>query len=212
MNILIMGAPGSGKGTQSVSLIKRLNIPAISTGAMVRDAISKGSPVGKRAEAFANSGALVPDDVMIDVVLERLGMSDCKDGYILDGFPRTLPQAQAMDKAGIRTDIAIFMDVPEEVVIKRLSGRRVCGKCGAIYHISSLPSKKGEICESCDTPLVVRDDDKPLTIKKRLEVYNQQTGPVIQYYRQKGLLLTVDADNDADSISDYIIGAIGHRK
>ncbi|MCK9478771.1 MAG: adenylate kinase [Firmicutes bacterium] len=208
MNMLIMGAPGSGKGTQTTSLVKRLNIPAISTGEMMREAISKGNETGVIAAKYINNGMLVPDDIMIDIVLERLNADDCRNGYILDGFPRTLEQAQAMDNAGINVDVAVFMDVSDEVVLKRLSGRRVCNRCGATYHITSLPSAKGDVCQFCSTPLTIRADDKPETVKKRLGVYKRQTGPVIDYYAQKGLLLTVDADGDVEKISDYIISAI----
>lgn len=212
MNMLIMGAPGSGKGTQAESLVKRLNIPAISTGAMMREAISKDGETGRNIAKHINEGTLVPDDVMIRVVLERLDMDDCKNGYILDGFPRTTAQARAMDGAGIAVDAAVFMDVSEDVVLKRLGGRRVCGRCGATYHVISLPSAKGDICQFCDMPLTLREDDKPETIIKRLEIYKRQTEPVIDYYRRKGLLLTIDADAEIEKISDIIIQFIGGLK
>ncbi len=208
MNILIMGAPGSGKGTQAESLVRRLGIPAISTGDMIRRAVAAGSDVGVRAADYINKGALVPDEVMIDIVLERLKADDCINGYILDGFPRTLAQAEAMDLSGTKIDAAIFMDVSDDVVLKRLGGRRVCSKCGAVYHITSLPSKKEGICDVCYAPLIVRDDDNRQTILKRLEVYKKQTGPVIEYYRGKGLLLPIDADNDKEEISDFIVESI----
>lgn len=204
MRMLIMGAPGSGKGTQSESLSKKLNIPAISTGAMLRDAVANGTETGKAAQEYISQGKLVPDDVMIGIVLQRLGMKDCERGYILDGFPRTLAQAEAMDKAGIITDVAIFMDASDQVIMKRLSGRRVCPKCGATYHITSMPSAKGDKCQVCESPLAIRDDDKPETIEKRLSVYRQQTAPVIEYYRQKNKLLTVNADDEVENITAFV--------
>lgn len=207
MKMLIMGAPGSGKGTQSESLTEVLNIPAISTGAMLRTAISEGTEIGMKAQQFINDGKLVPDEVMIGVVLERLNHKDCENGYILDGFPRTIAQAEAMSKAGINIDIALFIDVKDDIIMKRLGGRRVCN-CGAIYHIQSKPSATGDKCEVCGEPLTVREDDKPETIANRLKIYHEQTAPVIQYYKNMGKLITVETEVGVDETTKLVLNAI----
>lgn len=207
MKMLIMGAPGSGKGTQSESLIKKLNIPAISTGTMLRNAINEGTELGKNAQRYINEGKLVPDDVIIGVVLERLSQKDCKNGYLLDGFPRTLAQAEAMDDAGIDIDIALLIEVSDELIMKRLSGRRVCS-CGATYHITSKPSANGEYCEVCGKPLTIRDDDKPETVAKRLKIYHEQTAPVVEYYREKGKLIAVRTEYGVDETTKLVLEAI----
>ena len=210
MKMLIMGAPGSGKGTQSEILANKLDIPAISTGAMLRNAISEGTPLGQEAQKYINDGRLVPDDVIIGVVLERLLREDMENGYILDGFPRTLAQAEAMDKAGIEIDAALLINVPDEEIIKRLSGRRVCS-CGATYHIEHKPSSKGENCEVCGRPLFIRDDDKPETIARRLKVYHEVTEPVVEYYKSKGKLIEVEAKGSIQDTTAKVMAAIGQR-
>ncbi len=207
MKMLIMGAPGSGKGTQAESLVKRLNIPSISTGDILRSAIADGTEIGKKAQQYINDGKLVPDDVMIDIVLERLSHKDCEKGYILDGFPRTLPQAKAMAEAGIDFDIALFLDVSDEIIMRRLSGRRICS-CGGIYHIESKPSSKGNYCEDCGKELTIREDDKPETISKRLEIYHTQTEPVIDYYRKLGKLISVSSDSGVEETTELVINSI----
>lgn len=207
MKMLIMGAPGSGKGTQSELLVQKLNIPAISTGVMLRNAISEGTSLGKQAEKYINDGKLVPDDIIIGVVLERLSDKDMESGYILDGFPRTLAQAEAMTEAGIEIDIALFIDVSDEEIMQRLGGRRVCS-CGASYHIDYRPSTKGEFCEMCGKALYIRDDDKPETIASRLEVYHKVTEPVVEYYKKKGKLIAVKAGGSVEDTTAKVQAAI----
>lgn len=209
MKMLIMGAPGSGKGTQSEILSAKLNIPAISTGAMLREAMAKGTEVGKEAAKYINEGKLVPDQTIINVVIDRVAQPDCKNGYILDGFPRTLAQAEAMEKAGIETDVALMIDITEEEVVRRLAGRIVCSKCPATYHVTDKPSKTGDTCDVCGEPLVVRDDDKPETIKNRLKIYNESTAPVIDYYSKKGKLVKVMAQEKVSDVTDAIMKALG---
>lgn len=208
MKILIMGAPGSGKGTQAASLIEKLNIPAISTGAMLRAAIADGTELGRTAQEYINDGKLVPDDIIIGVVLKRINQKDCENGYILDGFPRTLAQAEAMDKAGIDIDIALFIDVSDEIIMKRLSGRRICS-CGATYHTEFKPSAKGDNCEVCGKTLIIREDDKPETIAKRLKIYYEQTAPVVNYFSEKGKLISVKTEFGIEETNQLVLKAIG---
>jgi len=209
MRMLIMGAPGSGKGTQSEILVEMLGIPAISTGAMLRAAIADNTEIGKQAARYINDGKLIPDDVMINVVLERLSHEDCKNGYILDGFPRTFAQAEAMASAGIEIDMALMIDVADETIIGRLGGRRVCSNCEASYHIIYKPSSKGEICEACGGNLIIRDDDNVETIKKRLEIYHTSTAPVIEYYASKGKLITVNGCEEVSETTELVLNAVG---
>lgn len=209
MKLLIMGAPGSGKGTQSEVLVQKLQIPAISTGAMLRAAIAEGTEVGKKAGQYINDGKLVPDEVMIQLVLERISRDDCKGGYILDGFPRTLAQAEAMADAGIDIDCALLIDVPDAVIMNRLGGRRVCRKCGATYHVQNKPSAKGDLCEQCGDALAVRDDDTPETIENRLRVYHEVTEPVTDYYRKLGKLKVVAATNSIEETTELVLKALG---
>ena len=207
MKMLIMGAPGSGKGTQSEILEKALKIPAISTGAMLHEAIAKGTEVGKEAAMYINDGKLVPDNTIINVVLDRVAQDDCKNGYILDGFPRTLEQAKAMEKAGIKTDVVLMIDADRDVIIKRLAGRRVCSECPATYHITDKPSKSGDKCDVCGAPLVTRDDDNPETIKKRLEIYAETTAPVIDYYADK--VVKVKSEDAVEDTTKSVLKALG---
>ncbi len=209
MRMLIMGAPGSGKGTQSDILIKKLGIPTISTGAMLRAAIADGTSVGKVAEQYINDGKLVPDSVMIDLVLDRVSKDDCKDGYMLDGFPRTIAQAEAMEKAGIDIDCVLLIDVADEDIISRISGRRVCAKCGATYHVEFNPSSKGDKCEQCDGELTVRPDDAPETVVSRLKTYHEVTAPVIDYYEKMGKLVTVKAVQGVSETTELVLRALG---
>lgn len=209
MRMLIMGAPGSGKGTQSEILVEMLGIPAISTGAMLRAAIADNTEIGKQAAKYINDGKLIPDEVMINVVLERLSNEDCKNGYILDGFPRTFAQAEAMTTAGIEIDMALRIEVADEVIIGRLGGRRVCSNCEASYHIIYKPSSKGEICEVCGGNLIIRDDDNVETIKKRLEIYHELTAPVIEYYAKIGKLITVNGCEEVDDTTKLVLSAVG---
>ncbi len=192
MKMILLGPPAAGKGTQSAYLSEHYNIPAISTGSIIRRNISEGTELGKKAKSYIEAGKLVPDELIIDLVINRLAAEDCKDGFILDGFPRTLPQAEALDKNGINIDKVVEFNVPDEEIIERISGRRSCDSCGAIYHVISNPSKKGNLCEKCGGKLVQRADDTAKTVRSRLEVYHKETKPVSGYYKEKGNLVTVD--------------------
>ena len=206
MNIIFLGPPGAGKGTQAQKICDALNIPKISTGDILRRAMKEGTETGLKAKAFIDAGQLVPDGVIIDIVKERLAMADCAGGYILDGFPRTVPQAEALDTFAT-IDSVIELDVADQVLVDRLSGRRVCLKCGATYHLSML---NGETkCAKCGDTLVQRNDDKAETVLNRLEVYHAQTAPLIGYYEQKGLLKKVDGAQGLDNTFAAIMNALG---
>ena len=208
MNIIFLGPPGAGKGTQAQRVCEALNIPQISTGDILRRAMKEGTETGLKAKSYIDAGQLVPDDVIIDIVKERLAMDDCKAGYILDGFPRTLPQAEALDTFAT-IDSVIELDVADQVIVDRLSGRRVCLKCGATYHISMLNGKT--TCDKCGEELVQRDDDKAETVHNRLEVYHEQTAPLIGYYEQKGLLHKVDGAQGLENTSSAIMKVLGAK-
>lgn len=208
MKLILLGAPGAGKGTQAEILSERLNIPTISTGNIIREALKNGTEMGLKAKSFMDAGQLVPDEVVIGIIEERLAKDDCKNGFILDGFPRTVPQAEALDKMGILIDKAIDIDVADEVIERRLSGRRVCEKCGASYHIDNKPSAKGDICEKCGGALVIRKDDKPETIKQRLSVYHEQTEPLEGYYKKAGKLYVVKGEGSVAEITAKVIEAV----
>lgn len=196
MRLVLLGAPGSGKGTQGERISKKYKIPQLSTGDILRAGVKAGTPLGVEAAGYMNSGKLVPDKLILDLMAERMGQSDCKNGYILDGFPRTIAQAKGLDeilkKNGSALNFAVNIDVSDAEVVKRLGGRRQCSKCSAVYHKDFSPSKKGESCDKCDGKLYQRDDDKEETIKNRLKVYKEQTSPLIDYYKAKGILKTVD--------------------
>ncbi len=191
MKLILLGAPGAGKGTQAEVICEKLSIPAISTGNIIREAISNGTEVGLKAKSYIEAGGLVPDEVVIGIIKERLLKDDCKNGFILDGFPRTIPQAEALDKLGVEIDCVLEIDVPDEDVIRRLSGRRVCGKCGASYHLEYKQPKNNGVCDLCGADLVQRKDDNPETIKERLNVYHDQTEPLKGYYDNCGKLKVV---------------------
>ncbi len=195
-NIILLGAPGAGKGTQAAMIAEEFKVPHISTGDILRRNMKEGTPLGLKAKAFVESGGLVPDDVVIGLVKDRLEQDDCKNGYILDGFPRTIAQAQALDKVA-KIDMAINIDVPFETIIERLGGRRVC-VCGETYHISMLDGKT--TCEKCGKELFIRDDDKPETVKNRLRVYQEQTQPLIDYYRAQGKIVDIVANGTKEEI------------
>ena len=206
MNIIFLGPPGAGKGTQAQRICDALNIPQISTGDMLRRAMKEGTETGLKAKSYIDAGKLVPDEVIIDLVKERLAMEDCQNGYILDGFPRTVPQAEALDTFA-RIDSVIELAVDDQVLVNRLSGRRVCLKCGATYHVSMLGEKTA--CEKCGEPLIQRDDDKAETVLNRLEVYHAQTAPLIGYYEGRGLLHKVEGDQAIDGIFHAIMKELG---
>ena len=209
MKIIFLGAPGAGKGTQADRLSARFGIPTISTGAIIRGAIKDGTRMGLEAKKFIESGALVPDDIVIGIVKERLNESDCDKGYILDGFPRSVPQAQALDEMGISLDRVISLEVSDEDIIARMSGRRVCSGCGKTFHIVHLPSAKGDICDACDTKLTIRADDAPEVVRSRLEVYHSTTEPLKDYYRNKGMLRTITGEGTVDEITKRTLEALG---
>lgn len=209
MNIIIMGAPGAGKGTQSEIISERYEIPSVSTGAILRAEIAAGTELGKKAQAVVESGGLVSDELMSNMIKSRLGEPDCAGGYILDGFPRTINQAKVLDEMGVNIDCVLYMDVSDEVIIDRLSGRRMCGKCGAGYHIRYSPSKAGEtLCEQCGGELVIRKDDKTETIKNRLATFHEQTVPVVKYYEDKGLLCKVEGHGTVEQITEKTLRAL----
>lgn len=191
MKLMFLGAPGAGKGTQAEVVSERYQIPAISTGALLREAIAKGTELGKKAKSYIDGGALVPDDVVIGIIKERLASDDCKNGFILDGFPRTVAQAIALDEMEIKMDGVISFEVTDEAILRRLGGRRLCGKCGTSYHVDYKPTAAEGICDKCGGALVTRADDKPEVIKSRLDVYHEQTEPLKDFYAAKGILKTV---------------------
>ncbi len=209
MNIIFLGPPGAGKGTQAQRICAALNIPQISTGDILRRAIKEQTPTGLKAKSYIDSGALVPDDVIIDIVKERLQQPDAQNGYILDGFPRTVPQAEALEKIA-DMDAVIELDVADEKLIDRLSGRRVCVKCGATYHVSRLGGK--DTCEACGEKLIQRDDDKAETVLNRLTTYHKQTAPLVDFYQQKGLLRKIDGAQDMDVIFHAILDTLGVKQ
>lgn len=212
MKIIMLGAPGAGKGTQAKKIAAKYEIPHISTGDIFRANIKNGTELGKKAKTYMDQGLLVPDELVVDLVVDRVNQDDCTKGYVLDGFPRTIPQAEALDaaleKMGQKIDYAIDVDVPDENIINRMSGRRACVDCGATYHIVYAPTKKENICDNCGGGLILRDDDKPETVKKRLDVYHAQTKPLIDYYGDQGILKTVDGTLPMETVFDEIVKMI----
>ncbi len=212
MKIIMLGAPGAGKGTQAKMLSEKFNIPHISTGDIFRANIKNNTELGKKAKTYMDQGLLVPDELVVDLVVDRVKQEDCTKGYILDGFPRTIPQAEALDKAlaalSDKVDFAVDVEVPDENIVKRMSGRRACLKCGATYHLEHIPPKQEGICDTCGSELVLRDDDKPETVLKRLGVYHEQTQPLIDYYKKAGILLEVDGTVDMKEVFDNIVSAV----
>ena len=209
MKIIFLGAPGAGKGTQAEIVSNRLGIPTISTGAIIRSAVKDGTQMGLEAKKFIESGALVPDDVVIGIVKERLNESDCGKGYILDGFPRSVPQAEALDEMGVELDVVISLEVADEAIITRMSGRRVCSSCGKSYHVDIIPSAKGEECEVCGGMLKARADDAPEVVRQRLEVYHSTTEPLKTFYRGKGKLVTVYGADEVAETTRRTFEALG---
>ncbi len=204
MKIIMLGAPGAGKGTQAKMIAEKYHLPHVSTGDIFRANLKQGTELGKKAKEYMDKGALVPDELTVEILLDRVAQPDCKDGYVLDGFPRTIPQAEVLDKEltklGDKVDLAIDVDVPDANIVKRMSGRRACLKCGATYHIEHIPPKQEGICDVCGEKLVQRDDDKPETVQKRLDVYHEQTAPLIEYYTKAGILRTVDGTVDMKEV------------
>lgn len=209
MKIIFLGAPGAGKGTQADKISARLGIPTISTGAIIREALKNGTEMGLKAKKFIEAGELVPDDVVIGIIKERLAKSDCQNGFILDGFPRTVPQAEALDSMGISLDKVVSIEVPDAAIVERMSGRRVCAKCGASYHTVYNPSADGKTCDKCSEELTLRKDDAPEVVLSRLEVYHSTTEPLKDYYAEKGKLESVDGTGSVEETSCKTLKALG---
>ena len=213
MKIIMLGAPGAGKGTQAKKIAAKYDIPHISTGDIFRANIKNGTELGNKAKTYMDQGLLVPDELVVDLVVDRVQQDDCKNGYVLDGFPRTIPQAEALDKAlaanNEAVDFAINVEVPDENIINRMSGRRACVGCGATYHIQFNAPKVEGVCDTCGEKLILRDDDKPETVKNRLSVYHEQTQPLIDYYSKKGVLAEVDGTQSMDDVFDAIVNVLG---
>ena len=213
MKIVMLGAPGAGKGTQAKKIAEKYQLPHISTGDIFRANIKNGTELGKKAKTYMDQGLLVPDELVVDLVVDRLKQEDCAKGYILDGFPRTIPQAEALDAAlkaiGEKMDYAINVEVPDENIINRMSGRRACVSCGATYHIQYNAPKAEGVCDSCGAELILRDDDKAETVKKRLDVYHEQTQPLIDFYKKAGILVDVDGTVDMNEVFNAIVKILG---
>ena len=209
MRLILLGAPGAGKGTQAEILSRQLSIPTISTGNILRAAMKAGTEVGLRAKAFVEAGKLVPDDVIIGIIQERLARDDCLNGYILDGVPRTIPQAETMEQMGVRIDCALSIEVEDEVIVKRMSGRRTCKDCSQTFHVENNPPKKEGVCDFCGGELTIRKDDAPETVKARLETYHRETEPLKAFYAQRGLLKTVDNQPSIEATTAEIHKALG---
>ncbi len=213
MKIIMLGAPGAGKGTQADKICDKYGIPHISTGDIFRANIKNNTELGQKAKSYMDKGELVPDELVVDLVVDRIKADDCKNGYVLDGFPRTIPQAEALDKAlsaiNDKVDFAINVEVPDENIINRMSGRRACVSCGATYHIVHIPTKVEGICDKCGAGLILRDDDKPETVKNRLNVYHEQTQPLIDYYTDKKVLHEVDGTKEMEAVFGDIVSILG---
>lgn len=213
MKIIMLGAPGAGKGTQAKRIAQKYTIPHISTGDIFRANIKNGTELGKKAKEYMDQGLLVPDELTCDLVMDRIQQDDCKNGFVLDGFPRTIPQAEALDaalsKIGQKMDYAIDVDVPDENIVNRMGGRRACLSCGATYHVEFNPTKAEGVCDACGAQTVLRDDDKPETVQKRLTVYHDQTQPLIDYYKKQDILKSVDGTQPMEAVFDAIIAILG---
>lgn len=213
MKIIMLGAPGAGKGTQAKMIAEKYGIPHVSTGDIFRANIKNGTELGMEAKKYMDQGQLVPDELTVKILLDRVAQEDCANGYVLDGFPRTIPQAEVLDKAltelNDAIDYAINVDVPDENIVKRMSGRRACLACGATYHIEHIPPKQEGVCDKCGQPLVLRDDDKPETVLNRLKVYHDQTQPLIDFYTEKGVLKSVDGTVDMKDVFNAIVAILG---
>ncbi len=209
MNIILFGPPGAGKGTQAEIISDEMKIPTLSTGAMLREAMAAGTPMGLAAKSAIDAGSLVSDEIVIGIVKDRIAMDDCKDGFILDGFPRTIEQAEALDAMGTKIDIVLDIEVPDEAIVERMSGRRLCSACGVSYHVKFNPSEDGVTCDKCGAPLVLRKDDDPEVVQHRLSVYHASTEPLIGYYGNKNLLVTVDGQKTPAEVTALVKKALG---
>jgi adenylate kinase len=213
MKIIMLGAPGAGKGTQAKRLAEKFTIPHISTGDIFRANIKNGTELGKKAKGYMDQGLLVPDELVVDLVVDRIKQADCENGYILDGFPRTIPQAEALDAAlkaiSEKVDFAVNVEVPDSDIVSRMSGRRACLNCGATYHVVTIPTKVEGICDTCGSEIVLREDDKPETVLKRLEIYHDQTQPLIDYYTKQGILKEVDGRKNMIETFEDILKVLG---
>lgn len=213
MKIIMLGAPGAGKGTQAKMIADRYSVPHISTGDIFRANIKNNTELGQEAKKYMDQGLLVPDELTVKILLDRVAAEDCRNGYVLDGFPRTIPQAEVLNRAltemGEKVDYAIDVDVPDENIINRMSGRRACLSCGATYHIVHIPPKTEGVCDRCGSELILRDDDKAETVKNRLRVYHEQTQPLIDYYTEQGVLRTVDGTKDMKDVFEEIVNILG---
>jgi adenylate kinase len=216
MNLILLGAPGAGKGTQAKFIVEKYGIPQISTGDMLREAVANGTELGKKAKEFMSQGKLVPDEIVIGIVKERLRQKDCEGGFILDGFPRTIAQAEALDRImaemGRKIDAVINISVPEEEIVRRIVNRRICRKCGAIYHLIYDPPKRPGICDKCGGELYQRDDDREEVVRQRFAVYRKSTQPLIDYYRKRGVLYEVDGTKDIESVKSEILSILEKLK
>ena len=212
MKLILLGAPGAGKGTQAEILCKKLGIPTISTGNILRAAIKDGTPTGLKAKSYIDAGALVPDEVIIGIVNERLSQDDCKNGYILDGVPRTIAQAEALEKAGIAFDAVVSIEISEEEILRRMTGRRVCEACGSTYNVVAIPPRREGICDNCGGKLIQRKDDTPETVRERLKVYHTETEPLVDFYAQRGLLRPVRSADTKEGTTQAILAALGIEK
>ena len=209
MKLILLGAPGAGKGTQAEIIAAKLNIPTISTGNILREAIKNGTETGMKAKSFMDAGKLVPDDVIIGIVAERVARADCENGYILDGMPRTIPQAQALEDCGIKFDCVVSIEIEDAVIEQRMTGRRVCGSCGASYHITAHPPKREGICDACGSELVIRKDDAPETVKTRLKIFHGETEALKGFYDKLGKLRLVEGNQPIEDATRDIMAAIG---
>ena len=209
MNLILLGAPGAGKGTQAELLVKKLSIPAISTGNMLREAMANGTELGKKAKQYMDEGALVPDELILGIVADRVAQSDCANGFILDGVPRTVAQAEALEEMGVGIDKVVDIEVSDERIIQRLSGRRVCSACGASYHTTAKPSVKPDVCDRCGGALIVRKDDEPATILERLKVYHELTEPLVDFYRERGKLVVVEGQEEVADTTRLLLEKLG---
>ena len=208
MNLILMGAPGAGKGTQAEKISERWNIPTISTGDVLRSAIREGSELGKIAAKYINDGNFVPDEIVIGIIKDYLSSEKCKNGFILDGFPRSIDQAEALDSMNVKIDAVLSLEVEDEKIVSRLGGRRLCSGCGVSYHVEYDPSKVDGVCDKCGKPLYIREDDAPQTVKKRLETYHAQTEPLKEFYSKKGLLLTVLGQEKIEETTELVYKAL----